>query len=79
MKAKPTSLWGQIFMAIWIAGWSAYKFLVELKIGNSVPVNDIIFSGVGIAASFSPVYFSIMLDKIKDIKFGNKENECANP
>jgi hypothetical protein len=32
-------------------------------------MSDIIYSGVAIAAIFMPVYFSIFLDKIKDIKF----------
>lgn len=73
MKAKTTSLWGQIFMAIWIAGWSAYKFVVEIRAGMIIPVTDIMLSGVGVAASFSPVYCSIIMDKIKDIRFGTKE------
>lgn len=73
MKAKTTSLWGQIFMAIWIAGWSAYKFIVEIRTGIIIPVTDIMLSGVGVAASFSPVYCSIIMDKIKDIRFGTKE------
>ena len=74
MKAKTTSLWGQIFMALWIAGWSTYKFIIETRTGNlSFPITDIMLSGVGVAASFSPVYFSIIMDKIKDIRFGTKE------
>jgi hypothetical protein len=31
---------------------------------------DVMLSGVTIAACFLPVYFSIIMDKIKDIKFG---------
>lgn len=73
MKAKTTSLWGQIFMALWIAGWSAYKFIIETRTGTILPITDIMLSGVGVAASFSPVYFSIIMDKIKDIRFGTKE------
>jgi hypothetical protein len=31
-------------------------------------MSDIVYSGVTIAAIFMPVYFSIFLDKIRDIK-----------
>lgn len=71
MKAKVTSLWSQIFMACWIAGWSAFKFIETVSTGQSIDISDILLSGVGVAASFSPVYFSIVMDKIKDIRFGN--------
>lgn len=67
IKAKSASLWGQIIAALWVAGWTAYKFIT-----SPVDVNDIIFSGLAIAGCFSPVYFSLMLDKIKDIKWGQK-------
>jgi hypothetical protein len=33
-------------------------------------MSDIIYSGIAIAAIFMPVYFSIFLDKIKDIRLG---------
>ena len=36
-------------------------------------MGDIIGSGVAIAAVFSPVYFSIFLDKIKDIRTGGSQ------
>lgn len=63
---KDSSKMAQIFAAIWIAGWSAYKFVS----GASITVEDIMLSGIGIAATFTPVYFSIILDKIKDIRIG---------
>jgi hypothetical protein len=68
-RAKTLSLIGQIIMALWIAGWSAYKFITN---PTGIQIDDIIFSGVGIASSFSPVYVSIIMDKIKEIRFGGK-------
>lgn len=65
LKAKPTSLIGQIIAAVWIAFWSAFKFI---KAEDGIEVNDILLSGLSIVACFSPVYVSIMLDKIKEIK-----------
>ena len=67
LQAKPISLKSQIIAAIWIAGWSAFKFASDRY---SIGINDVIFSGLGIAACFSPVYLSIVMDKIKEIKFG---------
>ena len=67
LQAKPISLKSQIIAAIWIAGWSAFKFASDRY---SIGINEVIFSGLGIAACFSPVYLSIVMDKIKEIKFG---------
>lgn len=64
-KAKITSLVAQAVAALWVAVWSGMKFL---KTGGET--TDIIFSGFAIAACFSPVYFNMVLDKIKNIKFG---------
>ena len=64
IRAKGSSLFAQIVAAVWIAGWSTYAFIT----GNSIAIIDVILSGVGIAAMFLPVYFSIIMDKIKDIK-----------
>lgn len=66
-KSKRASLIGQIVMALWVAGWSTYMFLG----GKVIPINDIILSGVAIAGAFSPIYLSIWLDKIKEIKNGS--------
>lgn len=68
LHAKTASLWGQIIAAVWVAGWSAYKFIT-----SPAEINDIIFSGLAIAACFSPVYFNLLLDKIKEIKWGKDE------
>lgn len=69
LKPKKVTFIGQIFTAIWIIGWCAYKFLSS----KIIEVTDVIYSALGITACFSPVYFSIMLDKIKDIKFGGEK------
>lgn len=65
LKAKPISLISQIIAALWVAVWSGKNFIQGT--GN---ISDIIFSGFAIAACFSPVYFSLILDKIKNIRFG---------
>lgn len=67
-KAKTTSLIAQIIAALWVALWSAKNFIV-----SGGEINDIIFSGFAIAACFSPVYFNMILDKVKSIRFGDKE------
>jgi len=69
--AKKSSLLGQIVAALWIAGWSAYLFFTTPQIRS---VTDIVFSGLAIAACFTPVYFSILLDKIVTI-FNRGKNE----
>ncbi len=70
--AKDYSLFGQIFAAIWVGGWNAFQFTRDILSGRHIEVTDIIYSGVAIAACFSPVYVSILFDKIKAIRFGDK-------
>jgi hypothetical protein len=58
MRAKGLSLSAQLIGAVWIAAWSAYRFL------KGVPtVREIVVSGLCIAAVFSPVYFNLVMDK----------------
>jgi len=66
LGAKEYSLFAQIFSGVWI---TVLTILKGFKI-ISLDLTDIIYSGIAIAAIFSPVYFSIFLDKIKDIRFG---------
>lgn len=66
IKAKPVSLISQIIAALWIAVWCAKNFIT-----GKGETNDIIFSGFAIAACFCPVYFNLILDKIKNIRFGD--------
>lgn len=70
LRAKPVSLIGQIVAALWVAGWSAFNFI---KNASYIQITDIIFSGLAIAACFSPVYFNLLLDKIKEIKWGGEK------
>lgn len=64
IHAKESSLFAQIVAAVWIAGWCSFTFIS----GRDISVLDIILSGIGIAAMFIPVYFSIFMDKIKEIR-----------
>lgn len=70
IKAKGASLWGQITAAVWIGGWNAAQFIREIIGGHHISGNEIIFSGLAIAACFTPVYFNLIMDKIKEIKLG---------
>ena len=73
IKAKGASLWGQIIAAVWVAGWNAAEFIKTLAGGGHIDGDAVIKSGIAIAVCFSPVYFSILMDKIKEIKLGGKE------
>ena len=66
--AKEYSFFGQIF-----AARNAFQFTKDILNGTHIEVTDIIYSGIAIAACFSPVYVSILFDKIKAIRFGDKE------
>lgn len=70
IKAKGVSLYAQIAAAVWIAGWSAYKFIRNI---DEATITDFIFSGFAIAGCFVPVYFNLIMDKIKKIRFGGDE------
>lgn len=67
--AKDYSLASMIIAGVWIAVLTILKGLSIMKLD----MGDIIGSGVAIAAVFSPVYFSIFLDKIKDIRTGGSQ------
>jgi hypothetical protein len=62
--AKQYSLFAQIFSGVWIAVLTILKGLRII----TLETQDIIYTGVAIAAIFSPVYFSIFLDKIREIR-----------
>ena len=70
IKAKGASLWGQIAAAVWVGGWSAAQFIKDLSAGRPLDVKTVIISGLAIAACFTPVYFNLLMDKIRDIKIG---------
>lgn len=70
LHAKSASLWGQIIAAVWIGGWNAAQFISNLIKGQEINPTHIILSGLAIAACFTPVYFNLIMDKIKEIKLG---------
>ena len=65
---KEISKAAQIAAAIWIVTLTILKGFGIVKL----EIEEIIYSGISIAAIFMPVYFSIWLEKIRDIRFGNK-------
>lgn len=75
--AKDYSLLAQIISAIWMLGWNSFQFAKEIMNGVHIDVNDILISGLSIALCFSPVYVSIILDKIKEIKLGGIINDSS--
>jgi hypothetical protein len=70
--AKDVSLKSMIISAIWIGSLSLLKAFWGLITTTAfgLSMSEIVLSGVIMAAVFSPVYLSIVLDKIKDIKIG---------
>lgn len=70
--AKDVSLKSMIISAVWIGVLSLAKTFWSLVTDKpfGLAMSEIVLSGVMLAAVFSPVYLSIVLDKIKDIKIG---------
>jgi len=70
--AKDVSLKSMIVSALWIGILSLAKAFWGLVSDRAfgLTINEIALSGVMPAAVFSPVYLSIVLDKIRDIKVG---------
>lgn len=73
IKAKEVSKWSMIVSAVWIGALSLLKGFSPVLLGGdfALSIKEIIFSGLALAVAFSPVYLSIVLDKIKDIKTGD--------
>lgn len=71
MRAKSLSLLAQLIGALWIVGWSTYRFIQETP-----TMREIVISGLFIAAVFSPVYFNLVMDKFVN-RVGKKEKECV--
>jgi len=71
-NAKEISLKSMIISAVWIGALSLLKAFWSLISINAfgLTMNEIVLSGIVMAAVFSPVYLSIVLEKIKDIKVG---------
>jgi hypothetical protein len=86
-SAKEISKWSMVVAALWIGILSIVKALwfifargilladgtVQAAPGFGLSMSEIIYSGLALAAVFTPVYFSIFLEKIKDIKTGGSE------
>ena len=66
--AKDYSLFSMIFSGVWIIALTLLKGFDVIKLSI---MEEIIPSGIAIAGVFSPIYFSIFLDKIKDIRFND--------
>lgn len=69
LKPKSTSFIGQIVAALWIIGFGAFFIIKNI---STIKPTDIIVFGFAVAACFTPIYFSIVMDKIKEIKWGNE-------
>lgn len=68
-SATKSTLFAQIFCAIWIGVWCTFKFVHD-GIEN-IEVNDIIFAGLGVVGCFSPVFINMFFDKVQNIKYNN--------
>ena len=72
--AKDVSLASMVISAVWIVALSITKAFWKLFVESGefgLTMGDIVLSGIIIAAVFSPIYFSIFLDKIRDIKISH--------
>ena len=63
---------GQSRFPLWRRFYPAVHTVLKGLGITRLEMSDIIYSGIAIAAIFMPVYFSIFLDKIRDIKFGGR-------
>jgi NADH:ubiquinone oxidoreductase subunit 5 (subunit L)/multisubunit Na+/H+ antiporter MnhA subunit len=63
--AKEISKWSMVVASIWIAGLSLLKAFWPLLSGAEfgLTMNEILLSGVVLAAVFTPVYLSLWIDK----------------
>jgi hypothetical protein len=72
LAAKDVSLKSMIIAAVWIGVLTLAKAFWGLVSDTAfgLSTGEIVLSGIMLAAVFSPVYLSVVLDKIKDIKIG---------
>jgi hypothetical protein len=70
--AKGVSLASMVVAGAWIGALSLLKAFWGLLTAKEfgLPMEEILLSGVVLAAVFTPVYLSIILDKIRDIRLG---------
>jgi hypothetical protein len=72
-SAKEISKWSMVVAALWIGILSIVKAVWPLFAQGAqfgLEMYEIILSGLALAAVFTPVYFSIFLEKVKDIRAG---------
>jgi NADH:ubiquinone oxidoreductase subunit 5 (subunit L)/multisubunit Na+/H+ antiporter MnhA subunit len=64
-NAREISKWSMVVASIWIAGLSLLKAFWPLLSGAEfgLTMNEILLSGVVLAAVFTPVYLSLWIDK----------------
>jgi NADH:ubiquinone oxidoreductase subunit 5 (subunit L)/multisubunit Na+/H+ antiporter MnhA subunit len=64
-KASEISKWSMVVASIWIAGLSLLKAFWPLlsRAEFGLTMNEILLSGVVLAAVFTPVYLSMWIDK----------------
>ena len=69
-SAKEISKWSMVVACLWIGLLTLAKALWGFVSSRpfGLEVNEIILSGLALAAVFSPVYFSIILDKIREMR-----------
>ena len=74
-SAKEISKWSMVVAALWIGVLTLVKgaWGIWSKQPFGLEMSDIIYSGLALAAVFSPVYFSIFLEKVRDIKNGGSK------
>ncbi|MDR1909652.1 MAG: hypothetical protein LBQ35_07045 [Spirochaetaceae bacterium] len=72
--AKGISLASMVVAGAWIAALSLLKAFWGLLSPKpfGLSMEEILLSGVVLAAVFTPVYLSIILDKIRDIRLGGR-------
>jgi hypothetical protein len=72
LSAKNVTLKTMIIAAVWIGALSLLKAFWPLFSEGTfgLDMKEIVLSGAVIAGVFSPVFVSIILDKVKDIKVG---------
>jgi NADH:ubiquinone oxidoreductase subunit 5 (subunit L)/multisubunit Na+/H+ antiporter MnhA subunit len=65
VKASEISKWSMVVASIWIAGLSLPKAFWHLFSSTEfgLSMNEILLSGVFLAAVFTPVYLSMWIDK----------------
>ncbi len=74
VKAKEVSKWSMIIASVWIGALSLVKAFWSLFVVEGaefgLEMTEILASGIVLAAIFTPVYISIILEKVRDIKIG---------